>query len=309
MHQIRAEFKSSAVSREPSWWLRRLASFKWTLFVGVFFAVGTPSIGAVEISEVRYEGRAHFKVKTEWMTWYYDRAGGGFSRLVDRDGRDWIAFKKDPLQQYPASAAAGYRGLPNSVFIGPDKGAGHPGFDQCISRQAGPARIQTTSRSQKWKWSWTFTERMATFSMDQADDQYKWWFLYEGPIAGSFAPTKKIWGSDQGGPRTDVPGSSTQLFDTWQWVYFGERDLSRVLFVVQHEPDDLPDTLWYLGSSDRGSVAAPDGMVVFGFGRGPGTKPQFQGAGHRFTVGFLEATVQSGEDHASLAVQIRAAIE
>jgi hypothetical protein len=261
-------------------------------------------VGAVEISEIRYEDRPHFMIKSDQVTWYYDRAGGGFSRLIDRDGRDWIAFRKNPLTEYPASAAAGYRGIPNAVFVGPDKGAGHPGFDRCTSETVGQATIRTTSLSRKWRWTWTFAEQTAMFSMERADDEQKWWFLYEGPIAGTFAPENKAWGTDLGGPRSDVPDSKSQVFANWRWVYFGEPGLTSVLFVLQHVPDELPDTLWYLGSSDGGSASSPDGMVVFGFGRGPRAKPQFQGAGHRFTVGLLSATVNSAGDHAKIADRI-----
>jgi|GEM_PF-2541097 len=46
------------------------------------------ALSAVEISEGSYEDRTQFIVQTESATYYFDRAGGGFSRLIDRDGRD-----------------------------------------------------------------------------------------------------------------------------------------------------------------------------------------------------------------------------
>ena len=49
-------------------------------------------VRAVSISETEYEGRAQFKVETSSATFFYDRAGGGFSRLFDRAGRDWVSF-------------------------------------------------------------------------------------------------------------------------------------------------------------------------------------------------------------------------
>lgn len=66
----------------------------------------------------------------------------------------------------------------------------------------------------------------------------------------------------------------------------------------------LADTFWYLGSSEGGAATAPDGMVVFGFGRGPGTQPLLRGAGQRFTVGLLELGVASEKDHAAVAARI-----
>ncbi len=276
--------------------------------LAVLAVVAAPASG-VDISEASFEGRPHFLVRTERATWLYDRAGGGFSRLVDREGRDWINFGAEPLSEFPSSAAAGYRGLPNLVFLGPDKGAGHPGFDRCTSEVAEPDTIRTVSRSGRWAWSWTFTETTATFTMGEADPAHPWWFLYEGPIAGTFAPGRKLWGTDRGGPRSDVPAMESQEFDRWRWVYLGDRDVSRVLFLAQHEPDDRPDTLWFLGSSDGGGAAAPDGMVVFGFGRGPETTPQLRGAGVRITVGLLEIGPVGPRAHEAIAALVEAALE
>ena len=291
-------------------WLRLGARWGCAALAAVGIWCTVSAVGAVEITEGQYEGIPQFIVRIEAATWYYDRPGGGFSRLIDREGRDWIAFSKDPLSEFPDSAAAGYRGLPNLLFGGgnPDAGVGHPGFDRCESTLAGPNTIRTESLSGKWAWTWTFTETTATFTMEKADPDHAWWFLYEGPIAGTFAPQEKYWGTDKGGPRREVPDIRNQRFDQWQWIYFGDVAVPRILFLVQHEPDDLPDTLWYLGSSEGGAATAADGMVVFGFGRGPGTRPQFRGAGQRFTVGLLEASVTDAADHARVAEQIRAAV-
>ncbi len=94
-------------------------------------------------------------------------------------------------------------------------------------------------------------------------------------------------GTSNGGPRTDIPDNKNQFFDQFHWVYCGDRDTPRVLFIAKHEADELDDTVWYLGSSDGGAATAPDGMMVLGFGRGKGTKPLFKGVGHTFVIGFL----------------------
>jgi hypothetical protein len=67
----------------------------------------------VGIVEANYEGRAQFIVTTGAATWYSDQSGGGVSRRIDRSGRDWVAFSKSPLSEFPLSAAAGFRGLGN----------------------------------------------------------------------------------------------------------------------------------------------------------------------------------------------------
>ena len=91
----------------------------------------------VSIKEQDYEQRPHFVVATTRATYWLDKNSGGLSRLIDREGHDWIAFKTQPWDDYPASSASSYRGLPNLVFEGPDKGFGHPGWDQ---RRQYPAR-------------------------------------------------------------------------------------------------------------------------------------------------------------------------
>ena len=252
---------------------------------------------AVDISEGKYEGRAQFIVKTEGATWYYDRYGGGFSRLIDRDGRDWISFHKEPLSKYPDSAAAGYRGIANCVFRGPDKGAGHPGFDKCVSEISESNGIHTVSRSGKWAWTWTFSESSASFRMEKTDPDEAWWFLYEGTVGGRFKPTEQYWGTDSGGPNTQVFESKDQQFANWRWAYFGDQQSSRVLFVLQHQPDDLSDTLWHLGSSDNGVASSKDGMIVFGMGRAPKAAPILKGSGITFTVGLIEQASRSTDDH------------
>ncbi|GEM_PF-629077 len=269
-----------------------LRASKIICMIAVWGSLLSSRTEAVEISETTYQDRAHFLIHTSKADWYYDKAGGGFSRIVDRDGKDWIQFKKDPLSQYPASAAAGYRGLPNLVFgsENPDAGAGHPGFDRCTSLKVGHQAIRTTSRSGKWAWSWSFHDQSATMTMEKIDPEHAWWFLYEGTIAGRFKPDQQYWGTDRNAPSQTIPKSKQQHFGQWQRVFFGDANDSKLLFIHQHQQDDLPDTFWYLGAQNGGSIASSDGMCVFGFGRGPGTRPQFKKTFIQFTVGLAGLT-------------------
>ena len=105
----------------------------------------------------------------------------------------------------------------------------------------------------------------------------------------------------------------TTSTDRWlrlgaHWGFAALAAMPRILFLAQHEPDERLVTLWYLGSTEGGAATAPDGMVVFGFGRGPGTRPLFRGAGQRFTVGLLETAVADADDHARVAEKITAAV-
>jgi hypothetical protein len=275
-----------------------------TLLPGASCALSEP---AMEIIAAEYEGRAQFKITTPNATWFYDQAGGGFSRLIDPDGRDWIAFSKEPLSTFPDSAAAGFRGLGNLVFgrDNPDAGAGHPGFDKCESSLIASDAIRTVSLSGRWAWTWMFTETVARFRMERVDPEHPWWFLYEGPVGGSWSPQTHFWGTDLGGPRRDVPDIQNQQFGRWRWAYFGDDATPRVFYVAQRQPDDLPDNFWYLGNAGGGAVDSPEGMVVFGLGRGPGTVPQFRDAGVEIEAGFIE-TEPGDPDHQALAAAIEA---
>jgi hypothetical protein len=70
---------------------------RWIPLGVILLALGAADVAAQDITEAAFEGRPHFMVRTERATWLYDRAGGGFSRLLDREGRDWINFGAERL--------------------------------------------------------------------------------------------------------------------------------------------------------------------------------------------------------------------
>ena len=44
-------------------------------------------------ADILDEGQEAFVVETPAATYCYHKEGGGFSSLVDRDGRDWIGYR------------------------------------------------------------------------------------------------------------------------------------------------------------------------------------------------------------------------
>jgi len=263
----------------------------------LLLAVARIPARAVIITEADYEGRTQFKVETASATFFYDRAGGGFSRMLDRDGKDWISFKKEPSTGRAAASAA-YRGIPNLVFgkDNPDAGAGHPGFDKCESTAIASDAIRTVSKSGRWAWTWRFTEENAVLTIEQADSEHPYWFLYEGTVGGNWSPRTHYWGSNRDGPRREVPFGKDKLFDRWRWAYFGDEAAPRVLLAAQVAQDNSTNALWYMGNSSA-ELDAPDGMIVFGFGRGPDGS-LLRGAGQRFVLGFIEESVKDKPAHA-----------
>jgi len=260
----------------------------------------------VNISEDQDEGQECFRIELENATLYYQKGAGGFSSIVDKEGNDWLGFRKDTIQGYPDNAASEYRGLPNLVFQSEDSGAGHPGSDQCHSNQSAPNQIRTESQSGKWAWTWTFHADHAVMHVEKTDPGHSYWFLYEGIPGGRYQPQYQYWGTDQGGPNEQIPDYyfNNAVYDTWQWAYFGHRAVHRVFYIVHHQDDDLTDTFSYLGNTEDG-VISPDGMVVFGFGRDRDAETLLKDPGQIFTFGFYEKAILTNQDHEDLGKMIR----
>jgi hypothetical protein len=258
------------------------------------------------MEEATYEGRPHFKIETKTATYYFDVAGGGLSRVLDLDGIDWVNYNGDPHAKVPSGASGGYRGIPNSVYRSDDGGSSHPGFDQCISEIINSNTITTRSKSGKWEWLWEFFDDHARFEVIKVDPDHPYWFLYEGVVGGDFNPYMKYWGTDLGGPRFETPSHNhgEGINEQWQWVYFGDKEQDRVFFVAQTPNDTLNDYFSYMGNTKEGRDA-PDGMIVFGFGRQKGATPLMKETGVTFYMGFLERKIDSKEDHEWAAQQIK----
>ncbi len=275
--------------------MMRLTCFVYTAFL--------PLIGFGQvIKDTTWLDRPHFVIHTESATYLYDKAGGGLSSLFDEEGNDWIAFNQTGNDEYPASAAGRFRGMPNFVFRSDDSGAGHPGFEQCVSRKVSDNQILSSSKSGKWQWRWSFSEDHARVEMEKADPEHVYWFLYEGTPGGAYQPASSYWGTDQRGPSYETGNylEGEKIFGNWQWAYFGEDDTDRVLYLLMPEPDDHPDVYAFLGSSEKG-LEAEDGMLVFGFGRRHNALPQMNKVPNIFIVGFYPEKITKKRSHQGFA--------
>jgi hypothetical protein len=260
----------------------------------------SPLFAQVRLETDLYEGAEHFVVRTASATYWYDKAGGGLSRLIDREGHDWIAFRREPWGRTPESAASAYRGVPNFAFGAAESGAGHPGFPHCVSVAWGN-RILTTSRSGAWRWIWTFHETHAQVTVERAGPG-GYWFLYEGVPGGKYDPASWYWGYDGGGPLERMPDflKGEREIGQFRWAYFGHRGVKRVLLLAQHESDGLPDSFGVMGNS-RAGLASSNGMVVFGFGRAKEAKPLIEQVPRTFSIGFVESHAADAAGHQIIA--------
>lgn len=268
-----------------------------------------PLPDGISITEGHYQGKAHFIVHTPGAVYYYDKAGGGFSRLIDREGRDWISFRQQPWGEYPASAASAFRGIPNLVYGADEAGAGHPGHEQCTSEQIGANKIRTTSGSGAWEWEWTFEPGYARLDILRVNPDAPYWFLYEGTPGGLYDPKQQFTGTDQGGPLHVTPDfyHGDKIFGHWRWAYFGHDDCETMLFIAQAEPDTLTDTFSYLGNTEAG-LSSTDGMTVFGFGRADGAQPLLTKI-NTFYLGFLEKNASGRHLHRQTRRSIQAILK
>lgn len=271
---------------------------------GIMVKVRTESKPDFRATVEEYEGRPHYKIETPKVIYYYDIKGGGFSRILDADGNDWISFKMEPWGEYPGSAAGSFRGLPNMVFQGADGGAGHPGHDRCES-WIEEKKIVTGSISGKWKWSWEFFDDHAVLRVLSADPDRDYWFLYEGTPGGRFDPENTYFGTSNGGPEQLAYDYCTgDVFrGTFQWIYTGHSKVARTFYMIHCSDDDGPDMVSLLGNTENG-LHSPDGMTVFGFGRGEGVTRYLTGK-QRFIIGIYPNKIDGATRHHTLSEFIR----
>jgi hypothetical protein len=181
----------------------------------------------VRIDEIFYKGSTHYKVSTSNAIYYLEKSSGGFSSILDLTGRDWIQYHSSGNTSFPESAGSDFRGLPNMIYASRyDNGAGHPGFNAVdFSEVIDKNQIRFTSKSGNFIWKYTFFPSHAKLEIEDAPADQNYWFLYEGPVGGSFNPFTKYWGSNIG-MHTGIPNflKGETIEDTWQWVYFGDKN-------------------------------------------------------------------------------------
>ncbi|MEM6800104.1 MAG: VCBS repeat-containing protein [Bacteroidota bacterium] len=253
-----------------------------------------------KVSECIYEGSSHFLIHTPFITYYYDKVGGGFSRIIDQDGNDWISFKREPWGEYPASAASSFRGLPNLVYQGENDGAGHPGHKKCKSWLEGNT-IFSESLSGAWKWAWTFRENYAQLEMLKTASDKKYWFLYEGTPGGKYEAENSYWGTDKHPPSFESHDfyKGNLLEASFNWMFTGVKDLNRSFFILQVGKDETSDILSFLGNTKAG-MNSKDGMTVFGFGRNSDTQALLLGK-TTFVIGFFPKEIKDPLSYTQLS--------
>ena len=263
----------------------------------------------VVISEETHNNTLHFKVKTRSATYFIEKQSGGCSSLLDSEDRDWIGFKLTGTDGPTLSSDSDYRGIPNLVFQDPGNGIGHPGFSTCETMQVAGNELEVRSMDGLWQFRWIFHDNFAEILIEKTDESRAYWFLYEGPVAGRFAPDRQYWGNNMDGLRTDTPNIfKDPACGNWQWAFFGDTTVDQILFVVHEEADHLDDFFCYMGNNQQNGLASADGMNVFGFGRSLKTDPLMKGP-NRFYIGFFPRKVYDSDAIEQLGKHIQKIIQ
>ncbi|MCP3937330.1 MAG: hypothetical protein GY708_18410 [Actinomycetia bacterium] len=229
--------------------------------------VWTNPIGSSTVSA--YDDGVDITVVTRELTAVFQRTNGGLSHLYDSQGNDWIDWS-------PASRGAGeFRGVPNASY--PDTIL-HPGSIgdgdlRIVAEAPNTVVLRFDSDDGNWSATWTIRETRIEFEMSAAPRPF--WFLVEGPPAGTIDTDDKVITS---GGTTALAATNIAGDITSEWVGL-DGGPGPTLLIVGGADDSLADRVYEFESS----------MAVVGFGRGPDLTPLLT-APYTAVLGFVETT-------------------
>ncbi len=225
-------------------------------------------------------------ITTPLAIYYLEKEGGGLSSMIDKDGVDWLGFHSKEGSAHKGE----YRGFPNAIH----KQDGS--YFHAMNAKTDPSssvveieleehiRITFTTDNKKWEGQWDFYPDRCDFTMNKISDGYKYWVQYEGVPGGEMDSTDFWYASADKKLHLIVEPFVGDL-PSPEWMAFGDQDSPRVLYMLHHEDDELPDNY----------VSRPD-MTVLGFGRQ--NKDKYLNNVQTFSIGFVESTEYSKIDKA-----------
>ena len=222
-------------------------------------------------------GQAYI-ISTTSATYYLEKEGGGLSSMLDKDDVDWIGFHNEEGSGWKGE----YRGFPNAIHRqdGNYFHAMNAGTDPSTSVVNLEARqhvqITFTSGNGQWQGQWDFYPDRCDFTMSKVSSGYKYWVQYEG-VPGGEMDTTDYWLNSADSQRHPIEEPFIGDLPGPEWIAFGDQNSSRVLYLLHHEDDDLPDDY----------VSRPY-MTVLGFGRRD--KDKHLETAQTFSIGFVEST-------------------
>ena len=222
-------------------------------------------------------------------TFYLEKQGGGLSSMLDKDGVDWIGFNNQKGSGWKGE----YRGFPNAIH----KQDG----DYFHARNAGTelststidietdqhVRITFTSGNGKWLGQWDFYPDRCDFTMTKISPSHKYWVQYEG-VPGGEMDTTDFWYASVNNKKHPIEEPFNGDLPAPEWMAFGDQNSPRMLYLLHHEDDEIPDNYVYR-----------PGMTVLGFGRDNGEETtKHLTTVQTFSIGFVESIEWSAIDYA-----------
>lgn len=240
-------------------------------------------------------GGSAYIITTPAATYYLEKTGGGLSSMIDKDGVDWIGFHNKKGSAHKGE----YRGFPNAVHKqdGSYFHAMNAGTDPSSSEVAiaseNHVRILFTSDNKKWQGQWDFYPDHCDFTMTKISSGYNYWVQYEGVPGGEMDSTD-FWYASADTKQHPIEEPFESDLPSPEWMAFGDIDSPRVLYMLHHEDDALPDHYVY----------RPD-MTVLGFGRQNGeTTTKHLSTLQTFSIGFIES-----KEYGDINVAVRKLLE
>lgn len=217
-------------------------------------------------------------ITTPTAIYYLEKQGGGLSSLIDVEGVDWLGFHDEKGSGWKGE----YRGFPNSVhkqdgnYFHAMNATTAPSHSEVAIETNSHVQIVFTSDNGKWQGVWDFYPDRCDFTMSRVSPGYHYWVLYEGVPGGQMDPTD-FWYGSVDNKRHPIDESYHGDFPGPEWIAFGDLQSPRMLYLLQHQDDDLADSY----------ESRPD-MTVLGFGRLH--KEKYLNTPNTFSIGFVEST-------------------
>ncbi|MRI00507.1 hypothetical protein GH721_08150 [Kriegella sp. EG-1] len=229
-------------------------------------------------------GVSAYIITTPVSIYYLEKEGGGLSSMLDKEGVDWIGFHNKKGSAHKGE----YRGFPNAIHKqdGSYFHAMNAGTDPSSSvvdiETDTHVRITFTSNNKQWIGQWDFYPNRCDFTMTKISKGYHYWVQYEGVPYGEMDETDYWYASiDNLKHSIDEPFKGDLPYP--EWMAFGDQKSTRLLYILHHEDDDIPDNY----------VSRPD-MTVLGFGRQNGEETtKHLSTVQTFSIGFVESTEYS----------------
>lgn len=223
-------------------------------------------------------GDPAYIIQTPAAIYYLEKQGGGLSSLVDVDGVDWLGFNKREGSGWKGE----FRGFPNAIhqqdgnYFHAMNAKTEPSSSKVTIEQDDHVQIVFTSGNGKWQGQWDFFPDRLDFTMAKVSPGYHYWIQYEG-VPGGEMDNEDFWYASADAVKHPITEHFIGDLPYPEWIAFGDASFPRMLFMLHHEDDDLPD-----------NYESRPYMTVFAFGRSQ--KNKFIETPQTFSIGFVEST-------------------